>query len=233
MKRVVDWGGIHNTRDFGGLPTRAGPTRFGRLYRMPRPDILSTDGWAELESAGVRTLIDLRNPDEISKLPLRPASVRSVTCAIEDQTDHEFMALMAPFLGSPTYYAENLRRWPDKVAAVFAAIAAAPPGGIVIHCAAGRDRTGLIAALILNLCEVDLTAILDDYELGVRQTNDFLLELDDPHEDPQSDGDLAGAIVTARTTLTHLLAKLDAEQYLLGAGCSSADLDAVRARLLP
>ncbi|WP_309618063.1 tyrosine-protein phosphatase [Salinibacterium sp.] len=232
MTRRVTWGGIHNTRDLGGLTTRTGPTRFGRLYRMPRPDILSLKGWAELESAGVRTLIDLRNPDEITDLPLRPVTVRSLACAIEDQSDNEFMELMAPFLGSPTYYAENLRRWPDKIGAVFATIAAAPAGGVVIHCAAGRDRTGLITALILSLCEVNLAEILDDYELGVRQTNDYLASHDNAHEDPRTPLELTAAMASARSTLSDLLERMNIERYLLEAGCSPAQLDQVRRRLL-
>jgi protein-tyrosine phosphatase len=114
MIREVAWDGIHNARDLGGLPTSTGSTRFGRIFRMPRPDILSATGWAQLESAGVRTLVDLRNTDEIGALPMRPGSVRSVHRALEDQGDAEFMDLMGPFVGSPTYYSENLRRWPVR-----------------------------------------------------------------------------------------------------------------------
>ncbi|MBC7590798.1 MAG: tyrosine-protein phosphatase [Salinibacterium sp.] len=232
MTREVSWGGIHNTRDLGGLPGPFGSTKFGRIFRMPRPDALTVDGWSALESAGVRTLIDLRNSDEIAELPLLPAVVSFVHRAIEDQGDDEFMELMAPFLGSPSYYAENLRRWPDKIAAVIRSVANSPKGGVVIHCSAGRDRTGLITALILSLCDVELGAILDDYELGVRRTNDYLATHDNSHERHRSDNDLDAAIDESRQTLAALFLDLDVDRYLRDAGCSEHELTAVRVRLL-
>ncbi|WP_097061869.1 tyrosine-protein phosphatase [Salinibacterium xinjiangense] len=94
----VGWAGIHNAGDLGGLPGRLGSTQFGRILRMPRPDTLTERGWAELVCSGVRTLIDLRDTDEIAELPLRLASVSSIHRPIGDQSDVEFMELMAPFL---------------------------------------------------------------------------------------------------------------------------------------
>ncbi|MEP6481275.1 MAG: tyrosine-protein phosphatase [Rhodoglobus sp.] len=232
MFRAVHWGGIHNARDLGGLTGRLGTTKPGRVFRMPRPDDLDAAGWQELESAGIKTLIDLRNPEEIATLPLRPAMVASVNLAIEDQTDREFMDKYLELLGSPAYFAENLRRWPTKVAAALSAVADAPKGGVAIHCAAGRDRTGLIVALILDLCGVDRVQILDDYERGVRETNDYLLSVPAPHERPRAPQQLAEALTKDRATLAELLDSLDLSAYLQSAG---VDLDAqsrLRERLL-
>lgn len=199
---------------------------------MPRPDHLDAAGWAVLEAAGVRTLVDLRNDDEIAALPLRPATIDTVVCSIEDPSDVEFMAELDAFLGSPTYYAENLRRWPQKIAAAITAVADAPAGGVVIHCAAGRDRTGLIVALLLHFAGIDRAAILDDYEAGVRETNAYLRGLDDPHERPRTDEELESGIHSARRTLDELLENLDVSTYLLRAGMSASQLNTLRTRLL-
>ncbi|MPY12335.1 tyrosine-protein phosphatase, partial [Arthrobacter sp. KR32] len=67
----------------------------------------------------------------------------------EDQTDADFMALTGPYLNTPEHYRENLYRWPEKFGAIARAFVTAPPGGVVIHCAAGRDRTGMVVALLL------------------------------------------------------------------------------------
>ena len=180
----------------------------------------------------MRTLIDLRDADEIAELPLRPASVSSIHRPIEDQGDVGFMELMAPFLGSPTHYSENLRRWPEKIAAVIRTVGNAPDGAVVLHCSAGRDRNGLITAIILRLGEVRLEAILDDYEWGVRATNCHLSSQESRHEEPRGPVELDAGIAEARTTLTRLLTGMNVTQYLLDAGCSPADLDNVTARLL-
>lgn len=230
--RAVAWGGIHNARDLGGLTGRLGTTKFGRVYRMPRPDPLDEQGWRELEAAGVRTLVDLRNDDEIAPLPLRPGSVDTVVRGIEDQSDAEFMAEFGLLLGTPQYYAENLRRWPDKVGAAISAVADAPVGGVVIHCSAGRDRTGLITALLLELVGVHRDLTLDDYEVGMRETNAFLAAHPRPHERARSDADLAAAIAEAREHLNAFLSGLDLVSYLTAAGLRAAQLDALQRRML-
>ena len=74
-------------------------------------------------------------------------------------------------LGSPDYYAENLRRWPGLIAAAIGAVADAPDGGVLVHCAAGRDRTGLVVALLLRVAGVPVADVLDDHEQGLREIN--------------------------------------------------------------
>lgn len=230
--RTVKWGGIHNARDLGGLRGSLGVTRYGRVFRMPRPDGLDEIGWRDLERAGVRTLVDLRNEDEIAALPLRPSTVASVHRPIEDPSDEDFMSQFGEFLGTPSYYPENLRRWPAKIAAVVGAIAEAPAGGVAFHCSAGRDRTGLIAALVLTVVGVDKSFILDDYERGVREYNAHLAAQDVPREPVRSDDYLTTAIEDARRSLELLLDTVDVESYLRHAGLTGAQLDSLRRRLL-
>ena len=86
-ERTVNWGGLHNARDLGGLPSRRGVTAFGRVFRSPRLDDLDSTAWGDLDRDGIRTIIDLRNDDEVAVLRLRPEHVNVVRAPIEDQTD--------------------------------------------------------------------------------------------------------------------------------------------------
>src|SRR4051812_49983691 len=66
MSRAVTWEGFHNTRDLGGLPTGAGhTTRRGAFFRAADLRFVTEAGWAQARESGVRTVIDLRNADEI------------------------------------------------------------------------------------------------------------------------------------------------------------------------
>jgi hypothetical protein len=230
--RKVDWGGIHNARDLGGLSGSFGTTEFGRVYRMPRPDVLNERGWQELYDAGVRTLIDLRNDDEVVELPLRPSSIASLRHPIEDPHDETFMVEFGPFLGTPRYYAESLRRWPTLIAGALTAIADAPAGGVAFHCSAGRDRTGLIAALVLAVVGVDRELILDDYETGVREFNEYLRLQTSPREPVRSYTELVTAVAKYRRALAEMLGTIDLEDYLRDAGLKPSTLEKLRRRLL-
>ncbi|MBA0124921.1 tyrosine-protein phosphatase [Haloechinothrix sp. YIM 98757] len=64
--RQLDWEGFHNARDLGGLPTLDGHrTRFGAYVRSAEPTLVTEAGWRAALDAGVRTIVDLRNEDEV------------------------------------------------------------------------------------------------------------------------------------------------------------------------
>ena len=69
-------------------------------------------------------------------------------------------------LQRPHYYGAALERWPERAAAAVAAVARAEPGGVVVHCGLGRDRTGLVTMLLLALVGVAPQDIADDCELS-------------------------------------------------------------------
>lgn len=228
--RAVAWGDLQNAWDLGGLPTATGLTRRGQLFRSMNPDPLEAAGWVDILGAGISTVVDLRNDDEVAAIVARPDAVTVHRRAIEDQDDADFMAQWGERLGSPAYYPEILRRWPDLVAAAIAAIADAP-GPVLFHCGAGRDRTGMISALIEELVGVDRAAILDDYSCAVRAFNTW--KLANPVREPsQSDAELDAHLLSARAELSDFLDSLDVEQYLLDAGLTPAQLASIRSRLL-
>ena len=68
--------------------------------------------------------------------------------------------------GTSLYYLPHVRAMPERSVAVLEALAFAPTGGVLFHCAAGRDRTGLIAAILLAAADVEQEAIVADYLLS-------------------------------------------------------------------
>ncbi|MHA7154056.1 tyrosine-protein phosphatase [Arthrobacter sp. TMN-50] len=233
--RSVRWEGAVNARDLGGV---GGLIQPGRIYRMGRHEWLTATGWLQAHDDGVRSVVDLRNPGEFGRRDSDPVVTgdglgrfKIVNCPTEDQSDGEFMALVGPYLSSPKYYPENLRRWPDKIIAVVRAVVDAPEGGVVVHCSAGRDRTGMIMAVMLSAVGVPGEEIVTDYALGVRGINEFHSSQEKPREPPLSEEELVECLERAVTHLRDLLAGFDAEDYLLKAGLTAAELAALRVRL--
>jgi hypothetical protein len=194
------------------------------------PDHLDAAGWAAVMTSGVNTVVDLRNDDELLTETLRPSGITVQRRAVEDQADQRFMAEWGERLGSPAYYAEVLRRWPGLVAAAFGAIADAP-GAVLFHCSAGRDRTGMISAMIEQFVGVDRSAILDDYAAAVRAFNLWKRE-NVFREPPQSDAEVGTHLARALPELSAFLDGLDMPAYLREAGVSEAQLARLRSRLL-
>jgi protein-tyrosine phosphatase len=156
--------------------------------------------------------------DELDITPRHPDLV-TVQVAIEDITDTEFVKqwVNTNLWGTPLYYRDALRRWPERHAAAISAIARARPGGVLFHCIRGHDRTGIIAMLLLALIGVTPDEIAADYELS---------------PDPVRDELLVREHSSVREAILNTLAGLDIDGYLGMGGVSQDDLAAVRRRLL-
>ncbi|WP_422390574.1 tyrosine-protein phosphatase [Arthrobacter sp. N1] len=233
--RAPLWDGAVNARDVGAVVSAVQP---GRLYRMGRQEWVTEAGWEQAWDHGVRTVIDLRNPFELGRRSPDPrvqpdvlARFLVLNLPTEDQADADFMALTGPYLNTPEHYRENLDRWPEKFGAIARAFITAPPGGVVIHCAAGRDRTGMVVALLLAASGIPHPEIGADYARAVTAINDRYRGQEVPHETPRSDEELTEWLTVAQGHLRTLLSSLDAARYLLDAGLTEAELDLLRARL--
>ncbi|MFG3440012.1 tyrosine-protein phosphatase [Nonomuraea sp. NPDC047897] len=112
------------------------------------------------------------------------------------------------------------------------AVAHAQPGGVLFHCGLGRDRTGLIAMLLLALSGVGGDDIASDYELSADRLPALFAawEMDDQTEAIRDI--LARKNTTARAALIDTLDGLDVESHLRAAGLGESDISALRGRLI-
>ena len=252
--RDIAWEGFANARDLGGLPTRDGRvTRFGAYIRSGDLRFVTAAGWQTAREAGVRTILDLRNDDEI-----RPASGQQLTAlagsaqfpalaaaqppswttrvevALDDIADTGFWQFLnrERLNGTPLYFRPFLDRKPERCAAAVTALAGAFPGGVIFHCGAGRDRTGLVTLLLLALADVEPDAIARDYEQSAEPLQALFTAMGQPDQGPSIEAALADRGTTAREAILATLEGFNAETYLLTAGVSPASLAAVRHRLL-
>jgi protein-tyrosine phosphatase len=173
----LEWDGYLNARDLGGLRTplsATGVTLFGRVARGPRRELLTTTGWQNARQWGLASIVDLRCAHEIGARdgdpdvdPVFTTTVAVVNTPTEDQDDPEFRAVCFPILDSPEYWRHNWRILPELVLDALRAIAEAPRG-VLVHCSAGRDRTGMISALLLSNAGVSPEDVAADYAVSVR-----------------------------------------------------------------
>ncbi len=152
-----------------------GLTRPGRVARGPRRELLTTSGWEAARGWGLCTVVDLRCGYEVGRRDGDPAldaraldGVRVISAPTEDHSSEEFRRICFPILDSPEYWSHNLRILPGLVCRALEVIAAAEPG-VLIHCSAGRDRTGMICALLLANAGVAPEVVAEDYAESVRQ----------------------------------------------------------------
>lgn len=155
--------GLANARDLGGLQRHGGGTTpSGVFIRSDAPDLVPSDGWDRLRERGVATVIDLRRPEE--RTPGVPDDIDLVAVDLDGEERAFWEPLEADGRwGTPLYYVPHLTDLPHRMAAVLQAIAGARPGGILFHCAAGWDRTGLVTAMLLRALDVTTEAARADY----------------------------------------------------------------------
>ncbi|PRX69424.1 tyrosine phosphatase family protein [Nonomuraea fuscirosea] len=229
MERHLAWEGCHNVRDLGGLAASGGRrTRWGAVVRSDTPDRLTPAGWAAAAAHGVRTIVDLRTPGEHRAAPgHRPPGMTIVSVPLHRHDD----PAVTRYGGTPLYLGPFLDRRADQCVLALRAVARAEPGGVLIHCVAGRDRTGLIALLLLALAGVGPADILADYACSAARLGPLYALLGEPDDDLRVRARLAEAGTTTEEVVSALLARLDVEARLTAAGLTAAELTTLRDRL--
>ncbi|EMF00175.1 tyrosine-protein phosphatase [Streptomyces mobaraensis NBRC 13819 = DSM 40847] len=175
MDRHLTFERLHNFRDLGGYPTRDGAAvRWGRLYRS---DSLGKLAGADLDrflELGVGTVIDLRYPWEIEAAGRAPEHPSYTWHNLSVEHRPYDQAALGPDVAAGPYLAERYLEVAHDGAAelrrALDVIAEPGEGAVVFHCASGKDRTGLLAALVLILLGVEEDDAVEDFTLTGRAT---------------------------------------------------------------
>ena len=236
----MTWHGAFNLRDLGGLPLiDGGTTAAGRVFRSGAPEWMTERGWGEARDAGLSTIVDLRNaPSETQRLAHHPEVsptaldfVSVVSAPTEDPDDEDFMRVCGPWLDHPRSYADNLSFYPGRFAAVFTAIGNAE-GVVLVHCSGGKDRTGMIVAMLLTLAGVERDAVAADYEAAFRTANAMMRAHPTLYRHFATTDDELDDWMTERTAaLRDWLSALEVAAYLEGAGVSPETVERLRGLL--
>ncbi len=236
LDRHLDWDGCFNVRDLGGLPAADGrTTRWGAVVRADALDGLTLAGWRALTEHGVRTVIDLRNDDELAAdAAPRPPGVTTLHMPLDGSEDREFWNVWqnGPQFGTPLYYRPHLDRFPERSARVLAAVARAEPGGVVVHCGGGRDRAGQVTMLLLALAGVPPEVIAADYALSFERLPARYAARGEEDQGPLLRSYLREQGTTAEALIVELLAGLDVATRLARSGLTGEDVAALRNRLV-
>ncbi|MBB2948069.1 hypothetical protein FB565_007840 [Actinoplanes lutulentus] len=231
-RRELEWDGCLNVRDLGGLRTTdGGQTRLGAVVRSDHPRYLTPSGWAALWDYGIRTVITLETDNvpntSIDVRDHHPALIQ-VRIGIEDGADAEFVARWADngLWGTPLYYADALARWPDRHATVVAAVAHAAPGGVLVHCGRGCDRTGIASLILLALAGVSAGDIAADYARSAAR-----LAAREPEYQQWLSATLAEHGTSVTQAIAAVVSSLDVTTYLRHGGLTDDDISLARRRL--
>jgi protein-tyrosine phosphatase len=251
-KRHLAFDGAANLRDLGGYTTSDGrQTRWRRFVRSATPNGISEKGQRELIDYGVGAIIDLRAPTDLETSP----NIFSESSEVAFH-HHDFWGQrLKGFKSSPTStgQAEKLadlyRTGLEKCSGVIVEILTTMTNGdhaTVFHCSAGKDRTGIIAAMLLGVAGVPHDAVAADFALTDRHYHDP--KRDHAESDPMSipegtlanaNGDLLPVYMHSCLPRTMLLALefLDenhggVEGYLRDSGLSAKHIARLRTKLL-
>jgi protein-tyrosine phosphatase len=235
---TLQWPNLQNARDLGGVPTGdGGRIRPMSLIRTDNHDRLTSEGIVLLSESGVKRIVDLRSSWEAEKYP-SPFRLESeyVNQPLLDEADEHGQTLVYQAKTNLEIYKVMLERYSGLIGKAVIAIANAPVGGVVIHCHAGKDRTGLITALALSIAGVAPSVIAEDYAAtDVYLANHYAAELsaakdESTREYLRSFQNSSPEVMLA--TLGFLEEKFGGVQaYLLQAGVSQDSLERLRQRL--
>jgi len=239
--------GPANFRDLGGYATASGGlTRTGRLYRSDSLSYLSDRDVAALrDELGVRTVIDLRAGHEVEEYGHGPlaAHVQQLHLPIVDQTrdpptPRRLIRRAPKFQQLDEIYTFMLREYAERFGAVLHVIADPANHPLVFHCAAGKDRTGLVAALVLSVCDVPDDLIVSDFAFTESRMPEIIARHTARAEQASADAEVAAQQYGAQAATMHVVLQALRDEhgsvagYVRSTGVTDDEIDALRAALV-
>ncbi len=244
--RHLTWDGCVNVRDLGGLPTEdGGETTYGAVVRSDNVGTLTAEGRRELIAYGVTRVIDLRWHAERDEDPPTELDVEMLHLPLfgdqneRREVDRQLLERIPDHAECRrVMYLEHLDAYAERFAGAISAVASAPNGCVLVHCAAGVDRAGLIAALLLRLAGVSNEDVAADFALSkanwASSARSWVAEARDERE--QAFRTFLAAM--PGEAMLGVVEEIDriyggAAGYLRDAGLSGEELERARARLRP
>jgi protein-tyrosine phosphatase len=252
--RLIPLQGSFNFRDLGGYPgSRGRLTRWGRLYRADALHELTAADVGQLRQLGLRTIVDLRTERELARSgrgPLEPEDVAFHHLAVVREAvrgdgtsdragEGEAVAAPAPAgddLAERYLWYLDVGR--DSLVETLTLLGGDEHYPLVFHCAAGKDRTGVLAALVLSILGVERQVIVADYVITAERLR-FIMQrwLADPEFAERMAKLPATRFSVEAPTMEGFLDQLQdryggARQWALDAGVSAAVLDRIADLLL-
>jgi protein-tyrosine phosphatase len=236
----LHWDACWNIRDLGGHATESGRvTRQGRVVRAGNLSRLTEHGRDALIAYGVRTVIDLRDPRELD-IELDPFHERGRWAGLVRYfnvpliSEDEWTAIRDPVQRKRGYQLTfELSR--KNIGRAMSAVATAE-GAVAIHCHAGKERTGVVAALLLALVGVPDEHIGADYVESDRHLSGLYDEWAQRETDPDERESLRRSFQSEAAHITGPLEYLrslgSVENYLVAAGVAAGSIARLRSRLI-
>lgn len=219
-----------NVRDLGGYPLSHSlerETKFGVFVRADVPVKIEDEEAAFLLERNISTVIDLRSVGELEEKPCAFASIRGFEYCFAPFWLGETLPKDAESVSALYFDMVDEKR---SVAGVFKILANAP-GGALFHCTAGKDRTGIIAALLLSACGVSKLDIIADYQVTYTYIQEMIRKLAAAYPD------MSAWMGRSNPEFMEGFFRLfeakygSARDYLLKAGVTMEELNAVTAKL--
>jgi protein-tyrosine phosphatase len=245
LTRTLEWSGALNVRDLGGVPLEGGgETRFGSLVRADNIRVMGDDGWRALADHGVTRIVDLRWPEELADDPPRDVDIDVVHVSVLGEIDVDFVDTVDRYVAADDalgYFGRGYEKILDvhraELGRALVAIADAPEGVTLFHCAGGKDRTGLVAALLLRLAGASIDEIDADYALSGRNLEAGDRAWVNAAPDEEERRRRAFKQQSPAHAMAYALRLLeeehgDVEAYLRAAGLDDGQIERLRSRLL-
>lgn len=234
VNEPFDLVGARNVRELGGYQTSDGHhTRKGVFLRADGTHALTDGDIAKLKDAGVSLVIDMRSPDEVERMPSRFSKIQN----IQYENVVMFDGLQSSMFrdAMPKSMAELYCRLLDTCQQQYNTIFSmfiANRGTSLFHCTAGKDRTGVVAMLLLELANVPESLIVADYAVSEKNMMGMFFA---QHKQLEAEGIVLPEFIFGsreedmEETLHHLKVKYHgAASYLKQCGLSQEDVSLLR-----